>query len=806
MRRCSSGKHKKHNLKRSKKSIRLNNRMFVVLTCICALVLALFNINDISAYFISSSSISNQISIEAEYTITFDANTGTGSMASQKLSYNVSTNLNANSFTKTGMIFAGWNTQANGSGTLYRNQQAVNNLGDITLYAIWVAEDAVAEINGTTYPSIQAAINTVTANSGTTTTIRLLKDTKENISISAGKDIIIDFQGYELKNKTTDAVIENKGNLEIQNSNIVMTVKNNGAINNTSGGYLKINGGTIQNTATNGKQAVYNNVGTVDIYGGAEISNMSSLGSNQRAAVDNNSGTMRILDCKIEGKNFDGLKNSSTMIIGTTNDGNMDSTNPVIIGKRYGINAVANFSFYDGIFKGVSGAIDNEAKANVLETGYWILDSTETIGTDTYYTAYLSNDIQVIFDATLGSTSESVRSVSYGDQLGTLPTATHPYKTFLGWYTQQTGGVQADPTQIITSATTFYAHWDDIYVTVYFDGNQGTSSEASRSVILGEPFNSLPTATRSGYSFLGWYTAASDGNEVTTSTIVEAGTTYYAHWTDKYIAQIGNTKYITLQAAIRDVPKNNTQTTVDLLNDTFESVEILNGQNVLLDMHGYTFSHDGTLGISSTENPSINGRLIALDNFGKLTLVGGKITSSAGQATINVESTGELYVSSTVIEATGQRQAIQNDGGYLEISGTATIRAKNTGTSTISHYERGAIQNGSGSTTVIKGGTITSSRGAGIVNEHGSTLIIGVDDGTVDVSTPVITSVRHTIINVPYSTNPEGEVYFYDGILKGKAGTVQGNITGIDANSSRVTSTEVIGGETYYTEYLQSNI
>ena len=805
MRRCSSGKHKKHNLKRSKKSIRLNNRMFVVLTCICALVLALFNINDISAYFISSSSISNQISIEAEYTITFDANTGTGSMASQKLSYNVSTNLNANSFTKTGMIFAGWNTQANGSGTLYRNQQAVNNLGDITLYAIWVAEDAVAEINGTTYPSIQAAINTVTANSGTTTTIRLLKDTKENISISAGKDIIIDFQGYELKNKTTDAVIENKGNLEIQNSNIVMTVKNNGAINNTSGGYLKINGGTIQNTATNGKQAVYNNVGTVDIYGGVEISNMSSPGTNQRAAVDNNSGTMRILDCKIEGKNFDGVKNSSTLIVGTTNDGNMDSTNPLIIGKRYGINALANFSFYDGVFKGVTAAIDNQVKANVLESGYWIMNSTETIGSDTYNTAFLSTNVQVNFDATLGSTSEPVRSVVYGTQLGQLPTATHPYKTFIGWYTDPTAGVPADSNQVITSSTTFYAHWDDIYVNVYFDGNAGTSSEQSRLVILGDPLNSLPTATRTDYTFLGWYTAPTGGDEISTSTIVDtADTTYYVHWKTDKVAQIGNTLYDTLQDAMRAVPTDDTPTTVLLLCDTLEAVEIIQGQNVILDMQGNILHNDGSKKLVSTVNPAANTRKITIDNFGKLTLIGGKITSGSTQGTINVESGAELYISSTMIQATGERQAVFNTGGYVEISGTACLEARNVGN--YQGYDRGALQNGSGGTTIITGGTITSLTGKAIVNQHGSTLIIGTDDGNVDTTKPVITGVSYAVTNNPSSGHTEGNVYFYDGILRGKTYTVLGNITGIDANSSRVTSTEVIGGETYYTEYLQSNI
>ena len=793
----------KHILECSKSSVKLKMRILALLIGICALVFVLLNINTINAYFISIFSVSNPFTIEAEYIITFDANTGTGTMLPQTISYNVSTNLNANEFTKTDNSFVGWNTEPDGTGTSYRDLQAVSNLGNITLYARWAGLDAVAEINGTTYTSLQAAVNAVNTNISTTTTIRLLKDTSENITIPSGKDIIIDFQGYELRNGNTNAVIENKGTLEIRNSNIIMTATNNGAINNKSGGYLKINGGIIQNIASNGKQTVYNDGGTVDIYGGVEISNASGTGSQKRAAVDNNSGTMRILDCKIEGKNYDGVKNSSTLIIGTTNDGNMDVTNPVIIGKRYGINAVANFSFYDGIFKGQTDAIDNDAKANVLEPGYWIEESTETIGSDIYKTAYLTSSLHVSFNANGGVASEYIRYLNSGDQLGSLPTATCQYKTFNGWYTEPTGGMPADPTQIITDSITLYAHWDDIYVTVFFDGNQGTSSESSRSTILGDPLNTLPTATREDYVFWGWYTQASGGDPISTSTIVEESTTYYAHWKSQKVAQIGDTLYDSLQEAIRAVPRDNTQTTVLLLCDTLEAVEILQGQNVLLDMQGHILHNDGSKQLVSTVNSPANGRKITVDNFGKLTLVGGQITSGSTQGTINCEANAELYISTTLVQATGDRQAVYNEGGYVEISGTARLIAKNTGE--YHNYVRGAVQNAAGGTIVITGGSITSTTGHAIVNQHGSTLIIGTDDGNVDISTPIITGTQDAILNIPYSTNPEGEVYFYDGILKGKTNTVEGNITGIDSNSTRVTSSEIIGGETYYTEYLQSN-
>lgn len=71
------------------------------------------------------------------YSVTFNANSGAGSMSSQTITHNVSTNLTANSFTRAGYRFSGWNTAANGSGTSYSNSQAVSITEPLTLYAQW---------------------------------------------------------------------------------------------------------------------------------------------------------------------------------------------------------------------------------------------------------------------------------------------------------------------------------------------------------------------------------------------------------------------------------------------------------------------------------------------------------------------------------------------------------------------------------------------------------------------------------------------------------------------------------------------
>ena len=72
------------------------------------------------------------------YTITFEANGGVGSMEPQRFEVGVDTALNANTFTREGYNFIGWNTEANGSGATYADKGAIRELTrDMTLYAHW---------------------------------------------------------------------------------------------------------------------------------------------------------------------------------------------------------------------------------------------------------------------------------------------------------------------------------------------------------------------------------------------------------------------------------------------------------------------------------------------------------------------------------------------------------------------------------------------------------------------------------------------------------------------------------------------
>ena len=69
-------------------------------------------------------------------------------------------------------------------------------------------------------------------------------------------------------------------------------------------------------------------------------------------------------------------------------------------------------------------------------------------------------------------------------------------------------------------------------VTITFNANGGTVSPSSQSYAANGTYDSLPTPTYTGYTFAGWYTEATGGTQVTSSSLVPAsGIMLYAHWT-----------------------------------------------------------------------------------------------------------------------------------------------------------------------------------------------------------------------------------------------------------------------------------
>lgn len=84
------------------------------------------------------------------YAVTYNANGGSGTTASQTKTYGQSLTLRANGFTRTGYAFQHWNTKADGTGTSYAAGASYTANAAVTLYAIWLATaSTVSTTNGT---------------------------------------------------------------------------------------------------------------------------------------------------------------------------------------------------------------------------------------------------------------------------------------------------------------------------------------------------------------------------------------------------------------------------------------------------------------------------------------------------------------------------------------------------------------------------------------------------------------------------------------------------------------------------------
>ena len=95
--------------------------------------------------FTSQSLISKNIKLTAKWTantyyVIFDSSGGNGSMAKQKFTYDVTSDLATNTLTKPNYTFCGWTVNPKMPTMDYANKQSVKNLTTnekITLYAIW---------------------------------------------------------------------------------------------------------------------------------------------------------------------------------------------------------------------------------------------------------------------------------------------------------------------------------------------------------------------------------------------------------------------------------------------------------------------------------------------------------------------------------------------------------------------------------------------------------------------------------------------------------------------------------------------
>ena len=324
--------------------------------------------------------------------------------------------------------------------------------------------------------------------------------------------------------------------------------------------------------------------------------------------------------------------------------------------------------------------------------------------------------------------------------------------------------------------------------TVSFDAGGVVTNPADVTTIgqskMGNKFPSVPnyvdTANGRRY-FVGWYTGANGtGEKYTEDTIITHDLTLHAYWSDElFICSVGEQAYGYMQSCIDNAANGDT---IALLDNIKTQVTVNEGQEITFDLNGFKWS----------DNDVINKPVI--ENYGKITVLNGTMTSKVRAGVLNNNPTGEMFIGNDArIVATGIRQAIYNNGGKLEIGGNAYLSAASG--------ERAAVQNLNNGILTITGGTIISTSQEAVKNESG-TLVIGVEDGTADNSTPVLQGAT-------YGLNTSVDVAMYDGILRGKNRAINDSTyitaTEDDATSVGIDSvlTEVVDGVTYKVVYFE---
>ena len=458
----------------------------------------------------------------SDITITFDADGGTVSPTTKTFAPGGAIG-ELPTPEKTDYLFVGWYTD-NTWATEVTEETTFDS--STSIIAKWVDETYVACIGSTCYTTLQSAVDAVPT-TGVKTTIKIIQDitATTTTTIPNTKWDELNIGTHTISSSTSGVdMFTNNGKLDIINGTIIRTgtiaskkgyiFKNNtGAVLNISGGsitynrsseteakpiestgtvnitggelscnsqaavinandgILNVSGGRIIGSNTTKGQAIYNNGATTTISGDAYLENNSQSDTkNGRAALTNNAGTVNILGGTIISHNNAAVSNKGTMVIGT-DDETINITSPVMQGSTYGLeNTSGTVTVYDGIFK---GKVSTNNKAISNET---------TVSHGTHETYEFVHDTETI-----------------------------------------------DNVQYIVA----YLEDQSINITVTFNKNGGdTVTTNTKTFTEIGPIGELPTATKSNTEFLGWFTAATGGERVLTTTEVSEDIVYYAHYTN----------------------------------------------------------------------------------------------------------------------------------------------------------------------------------------------------------------------------------------------------------------------------------
>ena len=220
----------------------------------------------------------------------------------------------------------------------------------------------------------------------------------------------------------------------------------------------------------------------------------------------------------------------------TFNSNGGDAPSPgskvVSFGSAYGALATVTRTGYDfnGWFTATSGGTEVMEGSLVTTSSSHILYAQWTV--KTYMVSYDANNASsgtVPLDQTKTHDVNLILQSNSGSLIRTG-------YTFNGWNTATDGsGTTYNEGALYTGNVdlALFAKWTANTYTVTFDANGGTPTPPNATVTFGSVYGTLATPTRLGYTFNGWFTAASGGTLVTSGGMVTSTSnhTLYAQWT-----------------------------------------------------------------------------------------------------------------------------------------------------------------------------------------------------------------------------------------------------------------------------------
>ncbi|CAM8642160.1 Listeria/Bacterioides repeat [Acidimicrobiia bacterium] len=435
-----------------------------------------------------------------EYTITFNANGGTGTMPAQVFTV-VGEPVNANTFTRAGYTFAGWSKTATGA-VAVANSATYNTAGNVALFAVWTPVDYTITFN---------------ANGGTgTMPAQVFTVLGEPVNANTFTRAGYTFAGWA-RSATGAVAVANSATYNTAGNVTLFAVWTPITYTVT----FNANGGTgtmAAMTFTTTGRALTANTFTRAGYafaGWARTATGTVAFAN--SAVYNTAGNVTLFAVWT-------LIDYTITFNANGGTGTMAAQVFTVVGEPVNANTFTRAGYtFAGWARSATGAV---AVANSA--------TYNTIGNVTLFAVWTPITYTVTFNANGGTGSMAPMTFTVTGKALTANTFTRAGYTFAGWARSATGAVAVanSATYNTIGNVTLFAVWTPITYTVTFNANGGTGSMAAMTFTAAGRALTANTFTRAGFTFAGWATSATGAvvfaNSATYNTI--GNVTLYAKW------------------------------------------------------------------------------------------------------------------------------------------------------------------------------------------------------------------------------------------------------------------------------------